>query len=130
MPWQGHLYVGVPVADEGEALKVYEQLGIEPDPEWIFSGKGRAELVHFRGHEITVYVAAYEEQEGGEPYPRIVGFPITGRYKGAVIDRETGEANGGRADPFVVKPADLQEVLDDVHLWWPEAEILLMDIHF
>lgn len=111
------------VSNGNEVRKVFESLNVEVDgdPDKIFWQDTHLEkTVDFDGETFKVNVKARML----ESEMHIVGFPLTCRYHGKILD---ADHPGGRPEVLAVDPKD---ILDQVHGWWPEAIILLVDVNF
>ena len=91
----------------------------------------------YRGVPFDVSVTFMHEMDGEDfptPDPEemytdaMVGFNLTERYRGAILDAEY--TNGGRPEPFMFDPAELVVILDQVRLWWPEAQVAIWTLHY
>ncbi len=135
MPWQGDLFIGVEVSGEEEAIAVYEELGIPVGKvktsgfgqeatfmEDVFSGSGVEKTVTFRGKPVRVYLYAMIDGNNSDSFA--VGFGLTGRYKGHVLDKDEPK---GRPEVFTFDPEDLCEILREVRTWWPKAGTFIWD---
>lgn len=136
MPWQAHLFVGVPVHNYDEVRAVFTKLGIGTAlavKDEDLSGVSKRASVKHRGKVFRVAIAFMREYEGGCEFPvgieekytdAIVGFELTSRYKGAILDAK--EPNG-RPEPFVFDPNDCAAILKQVREWWPAARLMIWD---
>ena len=131
MPWQAHLYVGVEVSSEKEALKIYNDLGITPDTPrngGVFGGAGKEYFISLRGKQHRVYLYAMQENEGGSN-TFAVAFALTGRYGPEVLDApiEENEDAPGRPEIFVFDPDELNDILNQVRPWFKDAKVFMWD---
>jgi hypothetical protein len=149
MPWQGHLWIGEPVHNYEEVREALLRAGASKDelPEQddelyevnvVIDDKIK-HLPCVPDDNDEYFVEFLHEGESGCPFPpqdkyeqqspfALVGFPITMRYKGEILDREFVE--GGRPDPFVINLDEVHQLLEAVHKFWPQAQLLLMDNFF
>lgn len=133
MPWQAHLFVGQGVRTYSDVRLIFGKLGVE---------KERMDIADWAVGEIVVKrqltvgevkIRFVFEAESGDSFPvprnapinAFVGFPLTSRYKGAILDRKFPN---GRPEPFRLDLVEIQLILDQVRVWWPEAEILMYEI--
>jgi hypothetical protein len=137
MPWQAQLYIGVPVRNYAEIRRTFKQLKVKvpkklADEDLFYDAPGLDTLVRYKGRFFLVSVHAMHEDEGGE-FPveddddspcAIVGFPLTDRYKGAILDAHIPH---GRPEPFVFDPLECQALLKQVRAWWPEAKLMIWE---
>lgn len=76
-------------------------------------------------------IQVYYEPESGISFPSsskdtgaFIGFKLTSRYKGSILDFDCSH---GRTDPFVIDLIGVHDILEQVRVWWPEAQFLMMD---
>ena len=148
MPWQGHLFIGQKVHNYDEVRAIFKTLG---KTNWTLDGEPYPyddealsndeyddiqQTIEYRGNKIEVAIRLRIEGEGGCDFPAeqderdytdaMVGFALTRRYRGAILD--AGFEHGGRPEPFVFDPLEIQAILDQVRVWWPEAQALIWTI--
>lgn len=131
MGTHGQLYIGVPVQNEAEAVAIYNQLDIDIGEDGVFSGTGKEVTVSLKGRKYEVYLSAMTDEDEMESFA--VGFHLTDRYEGAILDADSKWPDGnprGRPETFVFDPLDIVEVLKDVRKWWPQAQVFIWDVAY
>jgi hypothetical protein len=148
MPWQSHLWIGEPVHNYQEVRDAFLCAGVSKAEmprkndnlytvridisdkirHLPFVPDGNKYTINFVWEaESGVYFPPESELDEQSPFA-LVGFQITGRYEGKILDRDY--ADDGRPDPFVIDLDEVQMLLNEVHLWWPEAKFMIMDNFF
>lgn len=131
MGTHGQLYIGVPVQNEAEAIAIYEQLDIDIGEDGVFCGDGRFFTVSLKGRKYKAYVSAMTDEDVMESFA--VGFHLTDRYMGAILDADSKWPDGrsrGRPEVFVFDPLDIVEILVEVRQWWPQAQVFIWDVAY
>jgi len=137
MPWQAQLYIGVPVRNYAEIREVLKQLKVKipkmSDEDLLYEQPGLETHVKYKNKLFKIDVHPMHEDEGGSTFPvapdedcpnAIVGFPLTDRYRGAILDAHIPR---GRPEPFVFDPLECQALLKQVRAWWPEARLMIWE---
>jgi hypothetical protein len=142
MAWQAQLYIGVKVHSLPEAKRVLAGLGVSDFPHesksWYYKYPEKQSKIVYKNVTYPVNVSFQFEPEGGsvisvDEVPQeekrsytdaIVGFPLTARYKGEILDVD--EENG-RPEPFEIDIEGCSDILSQVRKWWPEAQLLMWD---
>ena len=156
MPWQGQLVIGEKVWNYDDAAAIFKKLGCEtdltPPPGLdedemldfeldVFGGVAIKKQITYKGVVIDVSIYLLTGSEGGVEFPvpgndenpkpdytdALVGFYVTSRYSGAVLDKDTSH---GRHEPFVFDPTELAELLSQVREWWPEAQAMIWTVFY
>lgn len=133
MPWQGHLFIGQRVHDKKEAAAIMRKLAPASLSTKNIKDTPIAKTIRYRGKKFSVKIEFLFEVEGGAVLPMkgdytdaMVGFALTRRYRGVILDEEY--QNGGRPEPFPFDPTELTKILKQVRKWWPEAQTLIWTI--
>lgn len=139
MPSQAQLYIGQRVHDFEEIEALYKKLGVDTtdvdpeDPYTLYDCEKSVKL-NYQGEEVTLLLGFHYDNEGSFPVPRdedyssaLVGISLTSRYAPTLLDR--GHEHG-RPDPFELDLGALASLLEQVRTFWPEAEVLMMDIWY
>lgn len=139
MPTQAQLYIGERVHDFEEIEALYEKLGVDtaaadPEDPYTLYDCQKPVTLNYRGETVTLSLGFYNDNEGSFPVPKdeayssaLVGIALTSRYAPTLLDR--GHEHG-RPDPFEVDVGALADLLEQVRDFWPEAEVLMMDIWY
>lgn len=140
MPWQAHLYVGERVATFDDVRRVFAKLGhIDPITDEDIDYKETPALkktITLDGQTFNVTVEFEQESEGGSSFPSdpangdytdaLIGIALTRRYSAAILDR--AYEHGGRPEPFRLDLVEIHSILDQVHVWWPDAELFMFEV--
>lgn len=149
MPWQAHLWIGVPVANDQQARDALAQLG-RPDlvdqVDDVVSNV--ADVFDNAQPPVTIPVRLEHgglvldppcvkfrrEAEGGSDWPApsnesytdaVIGFQITSHFAPTLLD--AGHPHG-RSEPFIIDVDACQRFLAQVRKHWPQAQLLMWDM--
>ena len=148
MPWQAQIFIGQRVHSTQEAVGILRSLGVDlsvldEDPErmddldgWQIRFRFPSHSIAYAGQTFEVRPQYMEETEGGGPFggrpendytDAIVGFNLTSRYEGAILDHAT---ENGRPEPFYIDVEGLSDILRQVREWWPEAQAMVWNVFY
>jgi hypothetical protein len=120
MPWSAQLFIGVPVLD----MQNVPNIGVitvatrEFQPELLEEREGGWQFEDREANTIT-------GETGGNA--TLYGFGITSRYAPSILD--DGWTHG-RPDPFILDLDLMRDVLAEVRVQWPEAQLMMMDYFY
>lgn len=150
MPWSSQIFIGVPLVDVEDAIKVLKKFDIATpeyadDLEWedFEDTEDMVQEIVINGvtHELCFELQFSDSSDLGKDccpketsnsghtmsYGVLFGAELTSRYAPSVIDTDWEH---GRSDPFVLDLELLMKIRHEVGKFFPEAEILLMDVFY
>lgn len=145
MPYQGQLFIGQKVRSRMEAVKILRELDDDPNHDWDemerkVKDENESNLywipvsIPYKGEEIKASVGLHEVWEDNYVYQddeytnALVGFSLTNRYKGSILDKDWTEY--GRPEPFEFDVDDLKGIMDRVKGWWADARVLILTVFY
>jgi hypothetical protein len=151
MPWQGHVWIGEIPQSAEHVVEIFKKLGATEEElgldevdwtdeqdkkEWLWDVAHHIDNVSFSievgedvipvkicfKHEAERLRSMDESFEIGQDV--IVGFPLTSRYSGAILDKDCEK---GRPEPFEIDIPLTKEVLKQIRkkFNWIEADVYM-----
>lgn len=146
MPWSSQICIGERVSNYDEIKNIFKKLGDDISnliDESDLRDHNKIFTITVRDKIFTISIQAHIESESGAPFPTndklntgaAVMLTITGRYSPEILDLFSQQQYSifkqlGRPDPFYIDIELCKEVLEEVHRFWPDAQLMIMDMFY